>query len=159
AMFVTKMKQVALLVLTVGLLTGSAGWLTYHATAGAPQVAEQMAPVELPADPQAVVLLWDNRQPDLVRKSAEPRVRLLADGTLTVNDPYGPAKPVHAKLPAEDVQDLLRYVLREQGFFRLEGKAIQDQIRAEQMKRGRIANDRSLPTTLLRLLADGREHE
>jgi RNA polymerase sigma factor (sigma-70 family) len=156
AMLLDKIKRVAALILALTLLVGATGLFTYQKLA-----AKDDAPpvVALPEDPQAMVLVWDYLRPELARKTEEPLVRLKADGSLTVNDPYGSGKPIATKLSAKELQAVLRFAIREQSFFAMETDKLQGQIRAERRQKGLSANEATLPTTVLRIAGDGQQKE
>ncbi len=126
-------------------------WLVGDGRAEKPRVV-------LPDDPQKVVLLWDFRRADLPRSKEEPQVRLLANGSLTVIDPHGPGKTLVMKLSAPEVQELLDFVIHDQGFFTLDSGKVQACIRAAQLQDGLAPSTVEMDATVLRVCADGREH-
>jgi hypothetical protein len=115
--------------------------------------------VKLPTDPRKVVLLWDHRRADLPRSREEPQVSLLASGCLTVSDPHGPGKTLTLELSAAEVQGLLGFIIHDQGFFRIDAASVRDSIRTAQGQDGLAQSSGATGSTLLRVLADGREHE
>jgi beta-lactamase regulating signal transducer with metallopeptidase domain len=80
----------------------------------------------LPKDPKAVILLFDflGRQMLAPRVSDEPHLKILADGTAVAGAPYGKRKRLTAKLSAQHVQQLLRFVLDEQRFREINDKDV-----------------------------------
>jgi len=148
-MATTRLKQLLAVCLVTGLIVGSVGWIGYHALAGYGEVAreELAAPIALPADPQAIVLLWDSqRGDDLPRRGAEPLLTIRADGTAVVTDPYGPGKTIQTRLTATQLNDLLRFAIQKQQFFQLDER----QLGIPETKAGRLA-------TMLQIQADGQE--
>ncbi len=144
AMSAAKLKLVVPLLLAITLAAGAAGRLAYQAHAAG---RADETPTVLPSDPRATVLLYDVRRADLPRQTEGPRLRLTADGTVTALDPYGPGRQAAVRLPADELQTLLRFILREHGFFGIDSNACKKQGRAE------------TATVVLQVHADGREHE
>ncbi len=144
AMSAAKLKLFVPLLLAFALAAGAAGRLAYQAHAAG---RADETPTVLPSDPHAVVLLWDVRRADLPRQSDGPRLRVTADGTATALAPYATGRSAVARLSPDELQSLLRFVLREHGFFAIEGKSLGEQGRA------------GPATVLLKVQADGREHE
>src|SRR5262249_30177371 len=138
----------------LGVMLIGAGWIMVQTLGIAP--ADQGPPVVLPQDPQKTVLLWDVQRPDLQRKSEAARVVVRADGTVTVTDPYAASKAGEVKLSLAELQVLLRSIIHEHGFFRLDEKKVSEQVRAA---RGVAKADAELPTTVIRVCADNREQE
>jgi RNA polymerase sigma factor (sigma-70 family) len=148
-MAAAKLKLLVIICLVAGLFVGGAGWLGYHALAGRADLArdEQPPAIVLPADPQAIVLLWDNQRHDeMPRHSAEPLLIVRADGTAVVTDPYGPGKTIETRLTATQLNDLLGFAVQKQQFFHLDER----QLRVDETKAGRL-------TTVLQVHADGQE--
>src|SRR5262249_27535294 len=110
-------------------------------------------------DPQATVLVWDVRRADLPRLSDEPKLRIRADGTASIHDPYGPGKPIQTQLTAAELQQLLQFAIYEQGFFRLDQRRLIGLIQSARWQRGSTKAESGLPTTMLRIHADEHEHE
>jgi RNA polymerase sigma factor (sigma-70 family) len=158
-MFAIKVKYLTAVCFVLTLVLGSAGWLAYR-TAAADRAADSGPPVVLPADPQKTVLLWDTRRPDLARHTEEPRLLVRADGTVRATDPYGPGKPVEIKLSARELQEVLRAVVHEHGFFQLDELKVREQLRADRLNRGLAAGaEADLPDSIIRICADNRELE
>ncbi|MBL8797361.1 MAG: sigma-70 family RNA polymerase sigma factor [Planctomycetia bacterium] len=147
ALVLAKVKSVATVCLIVALVIGGAGWVGYHAlaalSAANPSVSEMARTVELPQDPQAAVLVWDQRrQDDLPGINDEPQLVIRADGSLVLTDPHGPGKRIETRLPPADLQDLLRFAIHNQGFFQLDKRQIPSA--------GRL-------TTTIHIVADGND--
>jgi hypothetical protein len=141
-----KLQSAFLIVLIVSSLGGVAA------------AANDRPRVTLP-EARKVVLLWDYRRPDLPRSREEPQVSLLADGSLTVSDPHGSGKTLTIKLSAEEVQELLAFIIHDQGFFQIDSAKVQASIRAAQLQDGLVPGSGATGATLLRVQGDGREHE
>jgi RNA polymerase sigma factor (sigma-70 family) len=144
AMSAAKLKLLAPVLLVAALAAGAAGRLAYQARAAGR--AEETPPV-LPTDPRATVLLYDVRRADLPRQTEGPRLRVTADGTVSALDPYGSGRPAAAHLSSDELQGLLRFVLREHSFFGIDGGAL--------TRQGRTG----AATAVVQVRADGREHE
>src|SRR5688572_29350859 len=105
-------------------------------------VAQQAPIVPLPADGSAVIIMFDTRgggpspQP---RKNMNPVLTVRADGRVTVLvDGQGIVPDVEMKLPADKIQELLRFIVTDQKFFDsdLTSEEIWREIRAETVRKG-----------------------
>src|SRR4051812_35984928 len=63
-----------------------------------------------------VVILMDSKGGMLRRVSEDPQLKVLADGTVLVGDPFGLGRAAEGKLSLEELQGLLRFVLDEEKF-------------------------------------------
>ena len=124
----------------------------------------------LPADPDAAVVVFDSSggfraQP----KPAAPILVVHASGRVTLANPSDEGT-IERTISPEQVQDLLRYMLDENTFFDIDPAAVQRAIDAEEAKKetlarqqgvGRVGPNRDADaiTILVRVQADGREHE
>lgn len=143
-MHATKLKIFAALALVLTIAGGGLGLLAYEllATPGRTQ-----APVELPGDLQAIVVQVD-RADDAA--GPEPYLSIRADGTAIFGNPRGDSRRLEARLSDRELQDLLRFVVRDNGFLRIDGA------RLEQALRGAAKPDGSLVAITVR--AENREH-
>ncbi len=105
----------------------------------------------LPADPKQVVLLFDSLGGMLPRADSSTLLTITADGTVTVNDSWkgGGAKQGH--LNAEQLQNLLSFIIVEQQFPRLDSAEILLRMRALGRRDGRVFAIADAPTTLITL--------
>jgi hypothetical protein len=159
-MFLSKIKHAAILALGLALLIGTAGLASYHTFAGpARDTSDKQPPVVLPEDPKSVVLMWDYRRPELQRQTEEPQLQIRADGSIVARDPYGSGQPVEAKLSQRQLQELLQFTVRNQSFFTLEQASLQEEILAEQRRRGLALDAAARPLTVVHLCADGKAKE
>jgi RNA polymerase sigma factor (sigma-70 family) len=154
-MATTKLKMLAAVLFVLTLVGGGLGLFALPSLAR----LKNEEPVALPKDPQAVVLTWDHWRADLPRMKDAPALRILADGTVQANDPHGPGIAVQAKLSAAELQELLRFAVREQGFFKIEQRQLQERLRPLPGGAPPPSDDVRQTRTSLRVQADGREHE
>jgi hypothetical protein len=110
--------------------------------------------IKLPDDPKAVVLSL-GRGVGFMRRATHFECEIRADGALAamVVGP-GPSTPELAEgfLSARELQDLLRYIIREKQFFGIG----EDQIQIEPKLRGNVG---PFVSHALRVQADGRQHQ
>jgi hypothetical protein len=153
-MWITKLKTIVGLGMTVALL----GWFLYQTLATPAE--SRPGRVLLPTDPQQVVLHWESIRPELPRVSETPQLIVRADGTVQASDPYGPGRPAQIQLSNKELQEVLQFIVHEQGFFGLDESRVRSQIDAERQRRGLAgrALDR-LPIAIVRVSADEREQE
>jgi RNA polymerase sigma factor (sigma-70 family) len=123
------------------------------------RLENEQPPVSLPKDPQAAVVTWDQWRPDLPRLKDVPPLRIYADGTVSVNDPHGPGVAVQAKLTAAELQELLRFVVREQGFLQIEQRQLLARLRPLPGRSLTDVDDVRQSRTTVQVSADGRENE
>jgi len=107
----TQLKILAAVVLALTFVGGGIGMFALHIGA-APSAKE--APVRLPDDPQAVVVRLDLGD---TAADKEPQLTIRGDSTAIFGNPRGDSQRIEAKLPAAELQELLRQVVREHGFF------------------------------------------
>src|SRR5712691_4914013 len=143
-MFIARQRTVAL-VLLVALLA-SVGL--------APSEAAPVAPKE---DPKAVVLSYDPGAGGFIRKGPPPYLRIQADGQVTVTNLLDGSKK-ESKLTAKQLDDLLRFVIHDNDFFKLSETKIADAIKAAAGKGPFIALG-GVGTTALNVQANGKRHE
>jgi RNA polymerase sigma factor (sigma-70 family) len=136
--------------LGVLLTIGGAGWSAYYAVnrGSVIDVAEAQAnrPIALPSDARTPVLTWDRKREGWPRRTDEPQLLIRADGSVKVTDPYGPGKTLDGSLSATELQELLRFAIDGQEFFRLEERGLRGE-------RGPAP-----VTTNLHIRADGKDH-
>jgi hypothetical protein len=66
------------------------------------------------ADPASPVITYDTKGGMIMRKSDDPVLQILADGTITASDPYGGGKKAQSKLTPAELQEILRFILDRQ---------------------------------------------
>lgn len=159
-MFLTRLTNVVAI-----LLLGSA-WISplsraVDAKSDPPKTAEKGKEITLPKDPRAAVIVLDwvgGFTPP--RKNKEPYLTIRADGSVFVNDPFGFKPNIETKLTPKELQDLLRFALVENDFFGFDSAKVSAAVKAEQAKKGVIGPViADAPTTVIRIHANGKEHE
>jgi len=81
--------------------------------------------VDLPRDPKAVVLSYDEVGGyTSVRTRKEPYVSVLADGTVKVRPFRAGAKDIEGKLGAAELAELMRFVVEKHRFFEFDEKKV-----------------------------------
>jgi RNA polymerase sigma factor (sigma-70 family) len=158
-MALTKLKWALTLVASLGVLTLGVGfWAFRSASVAAPIPAEKKeADIKLPEDPKAAVITFDHLGSRLRRENNDPVMVVRADGTVIVNDPYGLGAGCESKLTPRELQDLLRYVVREKEFFNYDDAKVKAAI-AEDAKNKPGVKVSGAWTTVVRVHADGKEH-
>lgn len=122
-MALIKLKYAVGITLTLGILVTGAGLtLLRNPTAAAPAVPElKKEIIELPADPKAVVFSLDQTggipRP---RKGTDPWVAVHADGKVVIRNVFAGTVTAEGKVKPEDLQDLLRFLIKDQGFFEVD---------------------------------------
>jgi hypothetical protein len=115
------------------------------------------AEVVLPKDPAAVVLTYDPGAGGFVRKGPPPYLKIQADGAVTVTSLVDGSKK-EAKLSPKELQELLRFVIRENDFFKVTAAKIAAGIKDAAGKGPFIAVG-GAGTSVIRVEADGRRHQ
>lgn len=111
---------------------------------------------ELPGEKNAPVLVLDYEggfTPP--RKNNEPALLIQADGTVILGAPFGQKKRVKTQISQEQVQELLRFALAENHL----GEFDADAIKKEMAKGGPQLRIADAPTTVVRIQANGKQHE
>lgn len=116
---------------------------------------------ELPEDGKTAVIELDYKggfTPP--RKKDDPALSILADGTVLMPDRYGMSKDVTGKLSQRELQELLRFVILDQQFAKIDPAALKLAVQEEQKKRGGFAIQiADAPNTWVRVSVKGHEHE
>jgi hypothetical protein len=155
-MLLTKIKLAVAAALAIGILGTGLGW---RASVAAPAPPEAKVPdIKLPADPKAAVITFDHMGGGIRRVSNDPVMIIRADGTVTVSDPWGLGGAAESKLSAQELQNLLRFIIRDKEFFDFDQAKVQKQM-DEEMRKGPAIAVRGAYTTIVRVQADGRDHE
>jgi hypothetical protein len=115
------------------------------------------AKIVVPKDPKAIVLTYDPGAGGFIRKGAAPYLKVQANGDVVVVNPHDGVKK-EAKLPAMKLEELLRFVIKENEFFNLTEAKIQDAIKAAAGKGPFIAIG-GAGTSVISVQANGRKHE
>ena len=93
-------------------------------------------PIKIGGGPKDIVLAWDAARSDLPRTKEGPSLQVRGDGSLSVTDPHGAGQPIEAKLSADQLQDLLQFVVREQGIREIDSAKLEKEIRTARAKDG-----------------------
>lgn len=154
------LRKLGLLVLVFGL------FLYLFATKGSSPMTHA-----LPTEPDAIVIQWRTIGGLSIDRSNIADLTIYADGKSIVGPRFGQGKPVEGEVSTGQIQDLLRFAIDEQHFFRFDGGAVDDEINAILQQRqvdsqdtGGIAVPLGPPyvdagTTVILIAADGRRYE
>jgi len=116
-------------------------------------------PVQLPKDASAVAIRLDyigGYTPP--RKSNAPYLEILADGHVTLTDPFGHQPTVRAQLKTENVLDFLKFAVEDQDFLQLDSAALKKSIEDEK-KKHKLPTITDLPTTAITIRTADAVHE
>jgi hypothetical protein len=108
--------------------------------AAIPGLARQSSEIRLPTDPKTPVITFDWRgglalQP---RIKSEPVLTIRANGTITVVDPFSNVADISGALTAEELQDLLKFMVKDHDVFGIREQEIGAAIEAEMKRMGRF---------------------
>jgi hypothetical protein len=120
---------------------------------------QDKGPIELSKDPTTPVIVLDFEGGGIIRKDKEPHLVIRADGTVTVGNPFGFGKRVQTRIPAAEVQALLRYAIREQQFFDFDAEKVKAAVADEMKKSGMGIAVGGGSTTVIRIKTAAKEHE
>lgn len=87
--------------------------------------ADEKAGYQLPKDPKAVVISMDDKggfTPP--RKTKDPSMSILRDGTVRVPDLFGLGKDVSGKISEKELQELLKFAIEDNKFFEYDDKKV-----------------------------------
>jgi RNA polymerase sigma factor (sigma-70 family) len=160
-MWLTKVKIVAAACLVIGLIGGSAGVLAFQSLGNRSSLETKAPeqPVQIPEDPQAVVLQMDVRGGLHPAEGKEPFLTIRADGTAIYGNPHGDSRRIEMKLSRAELEDLVRFAVRQNEILACDSDKLEEAIRAEAAKKGYPAGFRDAPTTTFHIRADGKDHE
>lgn len=105
--------------------------------------------LSLPKDPNAVVVRLDylgGYTPP--RKTNDPYLEILADGRVTLTDPFGKRPTVRGRLTPTNLLEFLAFAVSENGYFDLDSGSMERSIQAE-LKRKKVPTITDMPTTVL----------
>jgi RNA polymerase sigma factor (sigma-70 family) len=160
-MALAKIKVALAFALALTILMTGAGWLAFrNQGVAAPVLAEVKAPaIKLPADPKAAVITVNSTGTSRRRQREEPVLVIRADGTLTVGDPYGIGDACEGKITPRELEDLLRFIIKDKAFFDFDRAATQQAVADRAMKAGFATVIKDASTTIIRVQADGQDKE
>jgi hypothetical protein len=125
--------------------------LTHTAAA----VPEQLETYKLPDDATQPVIGLDYRGGMIARVDEAPSLVIQADGTTHLNAPYGMRKKIETKIPAQQLQDLLRMILHDYKFEQIDPRAIQQAIQ----QKGQMFAIMDAATVVVRVNIPDHQHE
>ena len=124
----------------------------------APAWARDSKPgITLPDDPKAVVLSYDPGNGGFVRKGPPPYLAIRADGRVVVTSPFDGSRK-ESKLTRKQLEDLLRFVIRDNDFFNLTQAKITEAVNKAAAKGPFIAVG-GAGTSVIAVQANGKRHE
>jgi hypothetical protein len=130
------------------------GVLTIHAA--------QVPIYDLPVDPSTpnITMKYVGGVTQIPRQNVYPSLTVRSDGSVTITDTLGRAKPIETAISGDEVQELLRFSLKEQEFLEFtSGNALQD-IAVESAQCGRsvrVKEDEG--TTVIHIRTADLDHE
>jgi hypothetical protein len=112
----------------------------------------------LPEDANAVVVRWEVIDEEGVLRH---RLTVHADGRVEAlaPSPAGPGAPVRGRLAAEELQDLLRFIVHDQEFFAFDARLIDRDLRRAYLYDGQINSPSDRLTTRVRVRTADRKHD
>ena len=113
--------------------------------------------IVLPKDAKAVVISYDPGAGGFIRKGEAPYLKIQADGSVTVTGLHDGVKK-EAKLSAQELDELIRFMVYDKKFFDLTEKKITDAITTAAGKGPFIAVG-GAGTTKINVEANGKKHE
>ena len=159
-MRIFKRQPIAFIIL-LGLF-GGGEWLKSGCGAGEDKAGEKKADgskeaIVLPKDPKTVVLSYDPGAGGFVRKGPPPYLQIQADGKVTLTNLFDGSKK-ESKLTAKELDELLRFVIREKDFFAITEAKINGAIR-EAAAKGPFVAIGGAGTSVISVQANGKKHE
>jgi hypothetical protein len=123
--------------------------------------SSQVPIYDLPVDPSVpiITLNYVGGVTELPRQNINPVLTVRADGSVTISDALGRSKDIETSISGEDVQELLRFSLKEQSFLDFNtGDALQD-IAAQNALCGRSIRVEAGSTTVIHIRTADVDHE
>jgi hypothetical protein len=122
--------------------------------------AQDKASIPLPANISTTIVVLDFRGGyGPPRKNQGPVLTIQADGNATVVDPTGERPTRKYTLSGAEVQDLLRVIVSEQNFFKIDLTEVSRAIEEEVRKTGVSMSIADAATTVIRVKTADREQE
>src|SRR6187401_446477 len=122
--------------------------------------AQDKATIPLPADKSTLIVVLDVRGGyGPPRKNPGPVLTIQADGNATVVDPMGAFPTRKYKLSDAEVQELMRELVSEQNFFKIDRAEISRAMDEEERKTGVSMTVFDAATTVIRIKTADREQE
>ena len=114
---------------------------------------------ELPDDPKAAVIVLDYRGGRLRRKTDDPVLTILANGSLRIANPWGMSREVKSQLSPAELQELLSEIITENRFFEADSDGIKTAVLEAARAKGRIGRILDSSTVSIRVRVNGKEQE
>lgn len=123
--------------------------------------ASQAPSYDLPVDPSIpiITLNYVGGLTELPRQNINPVLTIRADGSVTVSDSLGRTKDVETSISAEEVQELLRFSLKEQNFLDFNSGDTLQAIAAQNALCGRFMKVEDGATTVIHIRTADLDHE
>jgi len=116
---------------------------------------------DLPVDPSipVITLNYLGGLTELPRQNINPVLTIRADGSVTVSDSLGRTKDVQTSISGEEVQELLRFSLKEQSFLDFNSGDTLQAIAAQNALCGRFIRVEEGATTVIHIRTADMDHE
>jgi hypothetical protein len=116
---------------------------------------------DLPVDPSVpiITLNYIGGLTELPRQNINPVLTIRADGSVTISDALGRTKDIETSISAEEVQELLRFSLKEQRFLDFNSGDTLQAIAAHNALCGRFMKVEEGATTVIHIRTADLEHE
>ncbi len=123
--------------------------------------AGQAPSYDLPVDPSIpiITLNYVGGLTELPRQNINPVLTIRADGSVTVSDSLGRAKDIETSISGEEVQELLRFALKEQNFLDFNSGDTLQAIAAQNALCGRFIRVEEGATTIIHIRTSDLDHE
>jgi hypothetical protein len=161
-MALQKIKLLVALVAALGIV-GGGWWMFRNPSIAAPAVPEAKDPdIKLPADANAPVITFDHQGGFIARVSKDPMMVIHADGKIIVNDAWGIGEGGEGKLTRDQLQELLRFVVRDCDFFGYDPNKVTKALAEGGLKPAggfAVAAPKDGTTVIVRVQAGDKEHE
>jgi hypothetical protein len=123
--------------------------------------AGQVPSYDLPVDPSIpiITLNYVGGVTELPRQNINPVLTIRADGSVTISDALGRTKDIETSISGEEVQELLRFSLKEQSFLDFNSGDTLQAIAAQNALCGRFMRVEAGATTVIHIRTLDMDHE
>ena len=123
--------------------------------------ASQVPTYDLPVDPSIpiITLNYVGGLTELPRQNINPVLTIRADGSVTIVDALGRTKDIETSISGEELQELLRFSLREQSFLDFNSGDTLQAIAAQNALCGRFMRVEEGATTVIHIRTADADHE
>jgi len=124
-------------------------------------LASQVPTYDLPVDPSIpiITLNYVGGLTELPRQNINPVLTIRADGSVTISDALGRTKDIETSISGEEVQELLRFFLKEQNFLDFNTGDTLQAIASENARCGRFIRVEEGATTVIHIRTADLDHE